>query len=293
MKRMLLITATLSALAGCASIENPGKKIPAIPSAPINTYSVGDAFVYSDGYVEEVISTSPNEISWALGPMATVATRTVNFFDPTIHWQMSGSTYKFAKSSQAGSLWPMQEGAAESLIGQMTVEHRNGSQSFDQTWSCNVSHSERLDLSSGSFDTFVVDCRRQSESGAHWQRRRFNYAPTLGHYVRVIEEMRAHGYPGYVFKQRDLVYYRVKNSVQFTSTFQKSLGTLNSGQSFDAENNGLTYTAEIRSTSMNEAQIVCRELQVRDERSESYRADYCLTSGFWSLRSMKNPQKLP
>lgn len=286
MKKVILSLAVLSGVAGCASIENPGKKISALEQAPLQTYSVGDAFVYSDGYTEEVIATSPIEVTWALGPASTVVTRTTNFFDPPLKWKLGDTSYKFVKSARSGTLWPMHEGAAESLTGQLSVEHRNGIQPFDQKWDCGVTHSEQLKLSIGSFDTFVVDCKRQSESGAHWQRRRFNYAPNLGHYVRVIEEMRAHGYPGYVFKQRDLIYFRSKNSKSFTSKFQEALGSLGSGQSFAADNNGHTYKAEIQTTSMSDSEMICRSLQVVDERSLSYLAEYCLTNGIWSIRNL-------
>ena len=287
MKALIFSAIALGILTGCSSIENPGKKIADLASAPMPAYKAGDTFVYNDGYSEQVLSVAVNEVSWALGPTATVVTRTPNFFDPPLKWELEQTKYQFIKSSRLGSLWPMQKGAKESLSGQMTTENRNSVQSFDQRWDCDVTHSEQIKLSVGSFNTFVVDCKRQSESGAHWQRRRFNYAPSLGHYVRVIEEMRAYGYPGYVFKQRDLMYYRTKNSDNFISTFQHALGTLSSGQSFTADNNGFIYKAELKSTSMNESKMICRELQVTDERSKNYLADYCLTNGAWSIRALK------
>ena len=280
----------LLSVAGCVSIENPGKKIPEINTASIHSYGLGDNFVFSDGYTETVIAIAPNEVTWALGPSPTSVVRSVNFFDPTIRWKLDGMSYKFEQASRTGALWPMREGLEQMLSGQLTVDHRNGSQSFDQKWTCGVSHSERIHLKLGSFDTFAVDCMRQSDSGAHWQRRRFNYAPAIGHYVRVIEEMKAHGYPGYVFKQRDLVYFRIGNSADFTSAFQKAMNTLSSGQVFSYENNGLTYKAEFQSSSMSEAGIMCRTLDVQDEHLLSYSTDYCLIDSVWSLTKMQQPQ---
>lgn len=290
MRRLLALAIVVSTIAGCASIENPGKKIPEINSAPLHSYSLGDTFVFSDGYTETVIATSPTEVTWALGPSPTTAVRSVNFFDPTIKWKWDGMSYRFEKSSRTGALWPMREGLEQSLAGQLIVDHRNGSQSFDQQWTCRVTHSERLQLKVDSFDTFVVDCKRQSESGAHWQRRRFNYDPTLGHYVRVVDEMKAHGYPGYVFKQRDLVYFRTGSSENYTSAFQKALSTLSSGEVFTYESNGAAYKAELKTSSMSEAGVLCRSIDVQDEQSANYSAEYCLTDSIWTLIRMHQPK---
>lgn len=273
-------------LAGCTSIENPGKRIPALSQATRPAYTVGDTYLYSDGYVEEVVSIQPHHITWALGPAGVLVTRSSNFFDPTIQWKLDNITYKADLSSRSGSLWPMHEGIDETLHAQITVEHKNGNQTFDQRWTCSVPQSERIQLRSGGFDTFVVECQRQSESGAHWQRRRFNYAPEIGHYVRVIEEMKAHGYPGYVFKQRDLVYFQNKKSQEFISKFQTALTTVVSGHSFSLTDNGHVYKFELLSTSTNTENLLCRTLRVEDAFQALSKAQYCLQSGYWAIRTL-------
>lgn len=289
MSKRLLAVLIPSLLTACASIENPGKKIAAIPPADIRSNQVGDTYVYSDDFTEEVISIEPHQVTWALGPTSIVAVRSTNFFDPTLKWQLDGITYKFEPSSKSGSLWPLHEMASETLVGQLVVEHKNGVQSFDQQWTCKVTHSEHLQLKTGEYDTFVVDCHRQSDTGAHWQRRRFNYAPSLGHPVRIIEEMRAHGYPGYVFKQRDLVYFRHGLPSDFTTSFQTALSTHHSGQVFSYERDDMRYRAELVSTSMSDSGLLCRELNVHDEHALDYSAWYCLTAGKWTLKELKAP----
>ena len=93
-------------------------------------------------------------------------------------------------------------------------------------WSCNVEGTERVSVPAGTFDTYVITCRRYSDSSHKWRAtRRFYYAPDLGHYV--MQEDRYRSRPD---KKRQLVSYGFrsivlseKDQIRLNQTLQNAL----------------------------------------------------------------------
>jgi hypothetical protein len=287
MKLQPLFVCMAIALSGCASINNPGQRIPPLAPASAPKDNVGDTYVFSDGFVHQVLAVRGDQVTWALGPAGILARRSQDFFTPPQQWEHEGIQYSFEETHRDGDIWPLKEGRKLIVSGRLTVDQPSGKQSFDQTWTCTVPQSERVQLATGRFDTFVVDCSRTSDTGAHWQRRRFNYAPSLGHAVRTIEEMRAWGYPGYVFKQRDLTNFYTQVSKSYLDAFHQALSSTPSGQVFVHPEKGEDFYIELRSTYTTGKDRTCREVRVFEQKQAKHTAHYCFTQGWWSLASIK------
>jgi hypothetical protein len=287
MKLLAHLMCVAIALSGCVSITNPGQRIPALAPASAPTDAVGDTYVFSDGFVHQVLDVQGDQVTWVLGPAGILAQRSQDFFIPPHRWEHEGVQYSFEETHREGNIWPMKEGRKLTVSGRLTVEQPLGKQTFDQTWTCAIPQSERVQLTAGRFDTFVVDCARTSETGAHWQRRRFNYSPDLGHTVRIIEEMRAWAYPSYVFKQRDLTTFYTRVNKSYLEAFHQALSSAPSGQVFVHPDKSEDYRVELRSTYTTGKDKTCREVRVFEKKQATYTAHYCFTQGWWSLASIK------
>jgi hypothetical protein len=82
-----------------------------------------------------------------------------------------------------------------------------------------VEGTQRVGVRAGTFDTYVISCKRYSNDGRKWRAtRKFYYAPDIGHYV-----IREDNYTSRSNKKRQLVSYG------FNSTFlpEKDQITLN------------------------------------------------------------------
>jgi hypothetical protein len=72
-----------------------------------------------------------------------------------------------------------------------------------------VKGTERVSVTAGTFDSYVISCKRYSDDGRTWRAtRRFYYAPDLGHYV-----IREDNYRNRSNKKRQLVSYGFNSTV--------------------------------------------------------------------------------
>ena len=271
-------------VSGCASIDNPGVAIAPMAAAGLPSYAVGDLYVYSDGYIEEVLGTSGDRVQWALGHGGVVADKKVDFTHPALHWSHAGVDYGFHETSVTGALWPLRVGASVTIRGAQTAQAPEQSgqvESYDEQWRCSVPGAERLTLSAGVFDTFVVDCERRSASGAHWQHRRLNYAPNVGHYVRSIEEMRTWGQSSHLFQQRDLALYRPHPSLDDANRIEHALRTLKSGESDEWEGTSGSRRLQVLSSAQDDAGHFCRSVSFSGLSDHAYVAQLCHIGGRW------------
>lgn len=291
MSRTFLVQLTLPilglVLTGCVTIKNPGLQIAPLPSAPTPQLINGDLFVYNDGFIEEVIASNTSSTHWSLGYGSTQAIKRREIELPPIEWASGKTIYSFAIQKQSRSLWPLSVGNSSEISATVTVTATNASQQFSEDWSCNVPKSMRLTLQAGQFDTFLIDCSRTSASGAHSQRRRLYYAPSIGHYVRAVEEIRSHSYPTYVFVQRDLMWFRkfsaANNAENRQAQIQAALNQQPAGTNVTLLEGlgGEQEQIRLNGSFVTKENILCRQAQFSASTVKSYTATLCNTAGVW------------
>ncbi len=132
------------ALSGCASINNPGQRIPPLAPASAPKDTIGDTYVFSDGLVHQVLAVLDDQVTWALGPAGILVQQSQDFFTPPRQWEHEGVQYSFEETHREGDIWPMKEGRKLIVSGRLTVDQPSGKQTFDQTWTCTVPQSERV-----------------------------------------------------------------------------------------------------------------------------------------------------
>ena len=275
------------ALTGCVSIKNPGVEIAPMPIAATPMPVSGDFFVFSDGYIEEVVATNELSTHWSLGYGSTQAIKRHEIELMPIEWESGTTKYSFTIQNQSRSLWPLSVGNKADISATATATTDNVSQQFSEDWACNVPKSMRLTLAAGQFDTFLIDCRRSSAPGAHWQRRRLNYAPSLGHYVRAIEEVRTHSFPGYVFKQRDLIDFRKftpsSNTENRQTLIQTALNKQPAGTSLalPGATTGAVESLLLGASFLTKENLHCRQVKFSSDSYRPFTATLCNTSGGW------------
>jgi hypothetical protein len=281
---LLLLSLTLS---GCVSIKNPGIEIAPLPSASTPVPVSGDFYVFSDGYIEEVVGSNALSTHWSLGYGSTQAIKRHEIELLPVEWESGKTKFSLEIQNQSRSLWPLVVGNKSDVSATVTATTDNVSQQFSEDWNCSVPKSMRLTLSAGQFDTFLIDCRRSSASGAHWQRRRLNYAPSIGHYVRAIEEVRTHSFPGYVFKQRDLIDFRKFSLTGSDESRQALIQAALDKQPADASvalpgaTPGTAESMLIGASFLTKDNLHCRQAKFNAAAFRPYAATLCNTAGGW------------
>lgn len=148
-------------------------------------YNLGDAFVWSSGYVDRVVRVGADNVVWR-STDGTGHTAFRSFAAPPIEWQ-TGSADGSAKISVEPSVtWPLDVG------GKIEFEVDGTSRKLDEeavtevveTWSCARGDDKTIDVPAGRFETAVVSCTRKPVPDADWHVRVWYYAPAVRHYVR-------------------------------------------------------------------------------------------------------------
>lgn len=147
----------------------------AAPAGP--AYEPGDAYVYSDGHVETVQSTSDRRVEWrdAAG----------------LHWSSErdftlptgrSDTASIVSSTHAFS-WPLRVGATAAYATKPGDGVAGGA-----TWQCAVETRESIAVPAGTFDSYRIVCRLDGDPLKTTESRTWYYAPAVGHYVRYVDE---------------------------------------------------------------------------------------------------------
>lgn len=138
-------------------------------------YEPGDAYAYSDGQVETVLSTSEKSVTWqdaagrqwSADPDFTVPTRRS---DPDAD---VASLHPFT--------WPLRVGATASYtVKTATSDHV-------EHWQCVVEGREQTAVMAGTFDSDKIVCRSADDPSNEAASRTWYYAPAIGHYVRYVD----------------------------------------------------------------------------------------------------------
>jgi peptidoglycan hydrolase-like protein with peptidoglycan-binding domain len=149
-------------------------------SRPI--YEPGDAYIYTDGEVETVLSTSGQDIEWgdAYGQKWSADA------DFTIPTRRSDPGAELA--SQQPFTWPIRVGAgATYIVKTAAIDQSQTEQNAANTWDCVVEANERIAVFAGTFDSYKIVCRDNGDPLGTAQSRTWYFAPSVGHYVRYVE----------------------------------------------------------------------------------------------------------
>ena len=138
-------------------------------------YEPGDAYAYTDGQVETILSTSENRVTWqdAKGEQWSADS------DFTVPSRRSDPDADVA--SLRPFTWPLRVGVTASYAVKRTtsdhVEH----------WQCIVESREQTAVVAGTFDSYKIVCRRDADPQGIAGSRTWYYAPAIGHYVRYVD----------------------------------------------------------------------------------------------------------
>ena len=183
--------------AGMARLSNPRESDEAsvtpitLPPAERRDYRQGDVFIYDNGRVHRVMASNKGFVVWGNADRETFRT-SKHFFLPRIQQKYDNRIMTRRFSGNIDALWPLKPGKRVSFKEQRQTfwpaEDRKSVVTRD--WNCEVEDARVTVVPAGSYDTYRVTCRsyRAGRFSAlnmgpiqtvHW-----DYAPTLGHFVR-------------------------------------------------------------------------------------------------------------
>ena len=156
-----------------------------LSEAALPNYQVGEYFSYDDGTAFVVTAISSEQVTWRYNNGA-VSTGYRNFILPALTWTSANRQSKGTSTAPLDLLWPLAVGNQGQYNSQQ-VNSRNDqieSTELSRKWDCAVVGTKQVSVPAGTFDTYVVACKRYSSTNNSWRAtRRYYYAPDLGHYV--------------------------------------------------------------------------------------------------------------
>lgn len=158
----------------------------ALPPAPRPAVRVGDTYVFGAASVRRVAAVSPTALTWTTTDGQNIRTGR-DFFTPVLEQTLPDRRITSQLSGQPGALWPLSVGKKvsfeEALVTTMRVFDREITTPL--RWDCEVVDIRVSQVPAGDFDTFHVVCNaRRSGFFLPLQTVTWDYAPSLGHYVR-------------------------------------------------------------------------------------------------------------
>lgn len=155
------------------------------PEVALPTYAVGDAFVFSNGRVEQVRAVNGETIAWA-GLTGDSYERSANFIVPIGHWNFAGGSGTRTTYDHPDALWPLRAGrrARFRVVTETTQTHGKSGRSSG-LWTCGVGVLRTVSVKAGVFEALPVTCDRYSVNSMRLvERQTWDYAPDVNHYVR-------------------------------------------------------------------------------------------------------------
>ena len=158
----------------------------ALPPAPRPAVRVGDTYVFGAASVRRVAAVSPTALTWTTTDGQNIRTGR-DFFTPVLEQTLPDRRITSRLSGQPGALWPLSVGKKvsfeEARVTAMTVFDREITTQL--RWDCEVVDTRVSQVPAGDFDTFHVVCKaRRADFFLPLQTVTWDYAPSLGHYVR-------------------------------------------------------------------------------------------------------------
>lgn len=154
--------------------------------AELPAYEPGDAFVFSDGRVERVVAVDADRVTWA-GLSGPSYTRSRNFIVPVAEWRSGRGSGRREVRGSPDAIWPI--AGSRSVRFRVITETRADPAASPvrsaSLWVCQSGKARSLTVPAGSFDAIPVTCDRYSSTTMRLvERREWDYAPEVNHYIR-------------------------------------------------------------------------------------------------------------
>jgi hypothetical protein len=171
----------LAALSGCAGRATTG---PTLAPASIPGFTVGDAFHFSDGRVEQVAAQDEGTVGWTTETDFRFTTAR-NVLLPRLQWS-GGGIEGWRLKLPPDALLPLAVGQHATFGAERwTLDRASGqAQAVGEAWDCHVPGTEAVATPAGGFDAFRIVCRLRQDGGTTVTTRTYLYAPAIGYYVR-------------------------------------------------------------------------------------------------------------
>lgn len=156
--------------------------------AHLPRYESGEAFVFSDGRVERVVKSSGDTVIWA-GLSGPTYTRSRNFIVPVLAWRSGRGTGRREVHGNPDALWPMarQRSVRFRVVSETRTNPEAPLRRSIALWVCKSDKPRSFTVRAGTFDAIPVVCDRYSATTMRLiERREWDYAPELGHYIRRV-----------------------------------------------------------------------------------------------------------
>ncbi len=153
------------------------------------TYAAGDAYVYSDGRVETVLGVEGEKVFWRNNRGAQI-TAYRNFVLPVLSVATAVGGFENHFDAPLNALWPLEVGREAYFKTEtelVEIDDAGGPIRSHHSWLCQVTGTEQMIVRAGTFETFRLACRTVSSSPLVPSERIWNYAPRIGHFVRLRE----------------------------------------------------------------------------------------------------------
>jgi hypothetical protein len=150
------------------------------------TYSPGDAFVYSDGRVEQVQAIDGDVVTW-IGLQGDPYRRPRNFVLPVLGWRFNQGEGRRSVTGHPEALWPLAAGntARFSVITEFRRDPASPWERSLALWTCKTGPWHEIEVPAGRFPVLSIACDRFSSWNMRLQERvTSDYAPDVGHYIR-------------------------------------------------------------------------------------------------------------
>lgn len=149
-------------------------------------YREGDAFIYSDGRVEQVVKVNRGMVTWS-GLSGQSYVRSHNFVEPIAKWRSQDGVGKRTTFGKPFALWPF-AGPKSTRFRVVTETRRKPEARWKRSvtlWTCQTLKPRQVTLAFGSYAAIPFKCDRYSATNMRLlERIEWDYAPDIGHYVR-------------------------------------------------------------------------------------------------------------
>lgn len=151
-------------------------------------YAPGDAFVFSDGRVERVVASDGARMTWA-GLSGASYRRSRNFIVPVLQWRSGRASGMREVRGDPDALWPIDKAksARFRVITETKATPQAASKRSVSLWVCKTTKPRMFTVPVGQYSAVPVLCDRYSPTTMRLlERREWDYAPELGHYIRRV-----------------------------------------------------------------------------------------------------------
>ena len=190
------LIALTTVLTGCLGNQRPDPHVfkeVSLPPAALPSYTPGTRYQFDNGRLETVLATENDKVTWQIGRGGTKEIRYRNLALPPLRRETRRVTIQSALMTSPRSLWPLKAGNSVRFNEKRRLIKSDGSsRRSNRSWSCSVDHPVRIATKAGQFDSFPIECLRigNGKSMRVLESRRWFFAPSVGHYVRVEHERR-------------------------------------------------------------------------------------------------------